>query len=84
MAAFAAEKAFVPATNPRFNPDTGQINPGAGQPVPTSSHLQIDIPTTAQVRAALIKIKGPMLSNPATNGYKPLARTSPDHPCIVV
>lgn len=64
---FAAEKAFA-ETNPGFNPDTGQINPGVAEPVPTGPHPQIKIPTPEEARAALMKIHGAAQGNPATNG----------------
>jgi hypothetical protein len=65
---FAAEKTFAADTVPGFNPDTGQINPGVGEPVPTGSHPQIKIPTPEEARAALMKIHGAAQGNTATNG----------------
>lgn len=62
---YAAEN----ATNPGFNPDTGQINPGVPRPVPSSAPAQADIPTPAQARAAFLRIKGAAEKSPGTNGF---------------
>ena len=40
-------------TNPGFNPDTGQINPGVALPIPSSAS-PVSVPTPAAARAALM------------------------------
>ena len=57
----AEESATVP-TNPGFKPDTGQINPGAEHPAPSSSTDIRKIPTHAEAVAALMASDDP---NPA-------------------
>ena len=49
----AEESATVP-TDPGFKADTGQINPGATEPVPFESSNVTDIPTPDEARRALL------------------------------
>ena len=49
----AIESATIP-TNPGFNPDTGQINPGRTEQAPTASSEVRNIPTPEEARAALM------------------------------
>jgi len=62
----AQERGTLPATlptDPGFNPDTGQINPGVAQQAPSQSTEIIKIPTPEESRAALLT---PVSKQPST------------------
>jgi hypothetical protein len=63
----AEESATVP-TNPGFKPDSGQINPGAEHPAPSSSVDIRKIPNPAEARAALMM---PVSTQPSTGSAPP-------------
>lgn len=61
-----AVRAAENATNPGFNPQTGQINPGT--PVPESAPHRTNIPTAAEGRAALLKLRSAAQDKAGNNG----------------
>lgn len=60
-------------TNPGFNPDTGQINPGEAKAAPSASIDVRKIPTHAEALAALRTVDDP---NPALGAEAPQQSTS--------
>src|SRR5262245_40867490 len=73
--ASAEESATVP-TDPGFKASTGQINPGATEPVPFESSKVTDIPTPDEARRALLTpvSKQPSVGN-VPNASRPDAQT---------
>jgi hypothetical protein len=51
---YSAKDSATVRTNPGFNPDTGQINPGETHQVPSSSADIRKVPTPDEIRAALM------------------------------
>jgi hypothetical protein len=68
----AEESATVP-TNPGFNPDTGQLNPGATEQAYSKSAAVRKVPTPAETRAAL---RAPDDPNPSLGPEPPQPQTS--------
>src|SRR5439155_16601846 len=66
VVAVADQNAAV-RTNPGFNPDTGQINKGVPQPVPSDT-AATRIPTPAEARAAFMSSEPTKRVEPATTG----------------
>lgn len=67
-AAFAGDNVSK-TTDPGFIPDTGQINPGVDQKIPSSWDGKITIPTPAEARAAMMMPDSvqPAVAPPATD-----------------
>ena len=73
----AADEGLALKTNPGFNPDTGQINPGVPQRVPSASSPRGQIPTPAEARAAFTAKDQ---SNPGSGQAAPISPSNNPSP----